>query len=256
MKVQGAVANAAVKRLKNRDESRSVYGVSGMLGMKKLIGFCTLLLLSVSHSTAFQFKNVLTHYWIGEEVVLTCHAKVRHIDWMWDMTFRPSPNLSDDQRVDDVRTTLDCIAKGGQCNPIVGSLPEMNPKIFDTYVLDSPYLVVELNTKYQFVIPKFPSEDEQDLNLLRLERDKVTPIMGAGREEHFVLMGQYIVDETHQHDVLVLQKNTDEIEMIEFLDSDGLRIFRIRGNNFMLIDTQGGDSIEIEHGFCEWKKGK
>ena len=223
--------------------------------MKKLISFCTLLLLSVSHSTAFQFSNALPFFLIGEEVVLTCHSKVRHIDWMWDMTFRLSQNLAEDQRVDGLRTTLDCIAKGGQCNPIVGSLAEMQLKNFDTYVLDSPYLVVELNTKYQFFIPRFPSEDEKDLYLLRLESDKVMPIMGAGREEHLVLMGQYIVDETHQHDVLVLQKNTDEIEMIEFLDSDGLRIFRIRDNNFILVDTQGGGSITIEHGFCEWKKG-
>jgi hypothetical protein len=223
--------------------------------MKKIIGFCTLLLLSVPHSTAFQFKNVSTHYWIGDEVVLTCHSKVRHIDWMWDMTFKPSQNLSQDQKLDDVKATLDCIEKGIQCDPLNGSLAEVNLKNFDTYVLDSSYLVVGINTKYQFVIPEYPSEDEEDLYLLRLERDKVTPIMGAGREEHLVLMGQYIVDETHQHDVLVLQKNTDEIEMIEFLDSDGLRIFRIRGNNFMLVDTQGGGSVKIEHGFCEWKKG-
>ena len=224
--------------------------------MKKLIGFCTLLLLSVPHSTAFQFNNVLIHYWIGEEVVLTCHSKVRHVDWMWDMTAKSSKkSFKTTQKLDDVKTTLDCLEKGIQCDPIDGSFGDGFLKSYDSFVFDAPYLVVELNTKYQFVIPKFPSEDERDLYQLRLERGKATPIMGAGREEHFVLMGQYILNETDKHDVLVLQKDTDEIEMIEFLDSDGLRIFRIRGNNFMLVDTQSGGSVKIEHGFCEWKKG-
>ena len=223
---------------------------------KRLLGLCTLLLFSVSHSSAFQSNNVFAHSWIDGKVVLTCHAKVRHIDWMWDMTAQPSQDFKTSQNLDDVKATLDCIEKGVQCDPQDGSFGEMFLKSSDAYAFDSPYLVAGIDTKYQFVIPEYPSEDEKDLYVLRLESEKVMPIMGASREEHFVLKGQYIVDETHQHDVLVLQKDTDEIEMIEFLDSDGLRIFRIRDNNFLLIDTQGGGSIKIEHGFCEWKKGK
>ena len=48
MKVQGAVANAAVKRLKSRDESRSLYRVSWVLGMKAFIVICLYLLGSVA----------------------------------------------------------------------------------------------------------------------------------------------------------------------------------------------------------------
>ena len=45
LKVQGAVANPAVKRMQSRGQNKNLYGVSGVLGVKELISVAMALTL-------------------------------------------------------------------------------------------------------------------------------------------------------------------------------------------------------------------
>ena len=214
--------------------------------------FLTAIIFFVSYSAGgFQVEDVGSGYWIGGEVILTCFAKVRHADWAWEMT---SPGRT--QNLEDVQQNLDCIGKSSECEPTEDSIGSSWSKNYEVF-LSGPYNVSIHEEKYQFFIPKYePFQNDKGIGVLQLKQAGSTPIMGHGREDHFVLTAEYIFNEPEKHSVLVLEKDTDEIELIEFLDRDGLRFFRIRDHNFLRIDTQGGGGVSIDHGYCEWKKGR